>query len=118
MSDDEINPRVQAVMDAGRVTRSKALRILMALADVPGPVERQVRTDVAELDREVLSGQRRTFAEMAYRLARALDADEGEITSLSGASRELRSCLTEIWKGVHVERPSDRAVQQLVDPHR
>lgn len=102
-------------MDVGRLTRSKATAILAALAGVPGPIERQVRDDVAELG--ALSGSRRSYAEMAYRLARALDVDDDEISSLSGASRELRGCLGEIWKGVKVERPSDQAVAGLATPH-
>lgn len=113
--DEVVDPRTQAVMDAGGVTRSVAEAILVALAGVPGPIERQVRADVGELD--TLTGARRSYAQMAYRLARALDVDTDEITSLSGASRELRAALDEIWKGVRVERPSDRAVAGLDQPH-
>lgn len=109
------DPRVQVVMDAGGLTREAALAVLVALAGAPGPIERQVRVDVGELER--LTGARRSYAQMAYRLARALDVDTDEITSLSGASRELRGCLDEIWKGVHVERPSDRAVAGMDKPH-
>lgn len=112
---DDVDPRLQLVMDAGGITRAKAERILVALAGVPGPIERQVRVDVGEL--ETLTGARRSYAQMAYRLARALDVDTDEITSLSGASRELRAALDEIWKGVRVERPSDRAVAGMATPH-
>lgn len=112
---DDVDPRVQLVMDAGGITRARAERVLAALAGAPGPIERQVRTDVGELEK--LTGARRSYAQMAYRLARALDVDTDEITSLSGASRELRAALDEIWKGVRVERPSDREVAGLDQPH-
>lgn len=115
VGDEPIDLRVQLVMDVGRLTRAKATAVLAALAGAPGPIERQVRDDVRALGQ--LSGSRRSYAEMAYRMARALDADSDEITSLSGASRELRGCLVEIWKGVKVERPSDRAVAGLATPH-
>lgn len=113
-ADEQIDSRVQLVMDAGRLTRSKAAAVLAALGSTVGPIERQVREDVAELGR--LTGSRRSYAEMAYRLARALDVEGDEISSLSGSSRELRGCLAEIWKGVKVERPSDRAVAGMAEP--
>ena len=80
-----------------------------------GPIERQVRANVAALPK--LDGARATYAEMAYRLARALDVESEEgVTGLAGASRELREVMALIWKGVPVERASDAVVDGLDQP--
>lgn len=77
-----------------------------------GSIERQVRADVAKLGE--LDGARTTYAEVAYRLARALDVDDTEgATGLAGAARELRAALDEVWKGVKHGRPSDSVVSGL-----
>lgn len=88
----------------------------------PGPIERQVRADIAKLGD--LDGARASYAEVAYRLARALDVDDTEgATGLAGAARELRAALDEIWRGVKHARSSDSVVSGLgsavggVDPH-
>lgn len=79
----------------------------MALADASGPVEHEVRRSVAALG--ILTGTQAAYSQVAYRLARALDIDDSEgITGLSGASRELRAALVEIWKGVKVPKKSDQ----------
>jgi hypothetical protein len=98
---------------AGRDATELAGRILLELAAVPGPIEQQVTADIAALG--TLDGGRATYARVAYRLARALDA-EGETTGLAGASRELRAALDKIWAGVKRERASDRAAADLGSP--
>lgn len=81
----------------------------------PGPIERQVRADIAQLG--PLDGAKATYAEIAYRLARALDVDDGEgATGLSGAARELRAALDAVWKGVRVAVPADRSPDSLGTP--
>lgn len=99
--------RIRTAMVAGRISRRNAIRIVSALADERGPVEHEVRRSVAAL--AVLTGTQAAYAQVAYRLARALDIDDSEgITGLSGASRELRAALVEIWKGVKVPKNSDQ----------
>ena len=90
-------------------------RMLEALAGVPGPVEAQVRTDVHALGK--LDGARASYAQVAYRLARSLDVEDGEGTvAVAGAARELRAALIEVWKGVRDVRRSDAVVAQLATP--
>lgn len=92
-----------------------AERLLDALAAAPGPIEESVRREVAALGR--LAGARAAYAQVAYRLARSLDVEDGEGTvAVAGASRELRSALQEIWRGVSNARSSDRLVAQLATP--
>lgn len=85
------------------------------MSESEGPIERQVRKDVQKLG--ALDGARGTYAEIAYRLARALDVevDEGA-TGLAGAARELRAALDAIWAGVRVARASDGLVADLGSP--
>ncbi len=122
VTDCDLSPEAQAVVTvltghlrAGRKPAELAGRILLALADVPGPIEQQVRRDVGALGR--LDGARAIYAQVAYRLARALDADDDEgATGLSGAARELRAALDAVWRGVKVERESDRRAANLGRP--
>jgi hypothetical protein len=51
----------------------------------PGPVERQVREDIAALG--PLTGIRPSIAEIAYALARVLDS--GDVTAPAAIAREL-----------------------------
>lgn len=104
--------RVADIMAAGKVSRAAANRIAAWLEGRSGPIEHQVRADVAALG--PLDGARASYAEVAYRLARALDLDSEEgATGLAGAARELRAALTEVWKGVQVERPGDRDIAAM-----
>lgn len=106
---------VAEIVAAGRVSRAAAGRIAAWLDGRSGPIEHQVRADIAALG--PLDGARASYAEVAYRLARALDADSEEgATGLSGAARELRAALTEVWKGVRVERQGDRDIAAMGQP--
>jgi len=86
------------------------------IVNPPGRIEAALRTAVAELGE--LSGPQRAYAEVAYRLARQLDAGDVEdgSTGLAGVARELRAAVAEVWRGVKVERRSDRLVQDLGKP--
>jgi len=82
----------------------------------PGRIEAALRAAVADLGE--LSGPQRAYAEVAYRLARQLDAGgvEDGSTGLAGVARELRAAVAEVWSGVKVERRSDQLVQDLGKP--
>ena len=120
--DLDLSPECRAVVDvlrghlrAGRDPAELAAQILLELATVPGPIEQQVRADVAALG--VLDGARGTYARVAYRLARALDAEgEDGATGLAGAAREMRAALDKIWSGVKHARPGDTAAADLGKP--
>lgn len=58
----------------------------------PGPIERQVRLDIADMG--VLTGARRSIAEICYALARELDS--GELAAPAPVARELAQRLSEI----------------------
>lgn len=78
-----------------------------------GPVERQVRADIAEMGR--LLGVRRSVAEVCYMLARQLDS--GEPSAPASIARELLSRLAELDRvsdGREVS-PGDRIVAQIAD---
>ena len=78
-----------------------------------GPIERQVRSDVAEMG--PLTGIRRSVAEVCYMLARQLDA--GDLPGPAAVARELVARLVELDRvsdGREVS-PGDRIVAQLAD---
>lgn len=98
-----------------KLSLAGARRVAAWLAGQRGAIERQVRADVAALG--PLTGARASYAQVAYRLARALDLDDGEgATGLAGAARELRAALDQVWKGERVGRPSDAQVDGLGSP--
>lgn len=64
----------------------------------PGPVERAVRDDVAEMGD--LAGVEPSLSEMAYTLAREIDAGGGEDgKQLPALNRELRQTLAQLLEG-------------------
>lgn len=63
-----------------------------------GPIERQVRADLADLGE--LLGTERSLAELAYRVARELDEGGGpEGRQMAALSRELRLALQQLSDG-------------------
>lgn len=61
-----------------------------------GPVERQVRADVAALMTAHPMGE--SLAEMAFNLAGTLDSGDVKDLAVAGISRELRETLCELAK--------------------
>lgn len=80
---------------------------------VGGPVERQVRHDIAELG--TLTGSRRSIAEICYALARSLDSDE--VAAPASIARELAVRLAELERSVDAPEVStgDRIVAAIAD---
>lgn len=81
--------------------------------DPGGPIERQVRSDIAEMGH--LTGIRRSIAEVCYMLARQLDS--GELPGPAAVARELLGRLADLDRisdGREVS-PGDRIVAELAD---
>ena len=72
----------------------------------PGPVERAVREDVEQLGD--LVGVEPSLSEMAYNLAREIDAGGGEDSkTLPALNRELRQTLAQLLEGRAVDDDDD-----------
>ena len=78
-----------------------------------GPIERQVRQDIAELGH--LAGIRRSLAEICYALARQLDSPE--LTAPAPVARELATRLADLDSASEGREVStgDRIAAELAD---
>jgi hypothetical protein len=78
-----------------------------------GPVERQVRLDIAEMG--TLTGARRSIAEICYALARSLDSDE--LASPASVARELALRLADLERtaGGREVSAGDRIAADIAD---
>jgi hypothetical protein len=70
-----------------------------------GPVEKAVRDDVEQLGD--LVGVEPSLSEMAYRLAKEIDAGGEDSKHLPGLNRELRATLAQLLEGRAVEDDDD-----------